>query len=234
MNLLELDDVHTFYGASYVLQGVTLTLTKGQVVALLGRNGVGKTTTMRSIIGFSPPKRGKVVFRGEVISGKPPYAIAAKGVGLVPQGRRIFRSLNVEEHLRPPSGRRAASSGWTLDRVFSMFPRLKERRRQRAATLSGGEQSMLAIARALLLNPSLLLMDEPTEGLAPIVVDLLIDAIRALKGEGQTILLVEQDISVALELADVIYVMSKGTIVFSGSPAELQDNVAVQSRYLGI
>lgn len=234
MSFLTLDDIHTYYGASYVLQGVSLVVPEGQVAALLGRNGTGKTTTIRSIIGFTPPRRGNIFFRGELISKDPAYANAARGICLVPQGRRIFRSLNVEEHLHFGPRRSAANAAWTLDRVFALFPRLKERRRQRAASLSGGEQSMLAIARALLLNPSLLLMDEPTEGLAPVVVDTVMEAIRSLKDEGQTILLVEQDISIALELADLVYVMSKGQIVFAGSPAELESKPDIQSKYLGV
>jgi branched-chain amino acid transport system ATP-binding protein len=234
MSFLTLDDIHTFYGASYVLHGVSLTVPEGQVAALLGRNGAGKTTTIRSIFGFTPPRRGDILFRGEVISRKPPYAIAARGIGLVPQGRRIFRSLNVDEHLHFGPGRSSGASAWTPERVFALFPRLKERRYQLAGTLSGGEQSMLAIARALLLNPSLLLMDEPTEGLAPVVVDVLMEAIRTLKQEGQTILLVEQDLSLALELADRVYVMSKGQIVFAGSSAELEGMPNIQSQYLGV
>ena len=234
MSLLEVDDIHTFYGSSYVLKGVSLSVREGEVAVLMGRNGVGKTTTIRSIVGFSPPRRGEVRFRGTRASGLPSHRIAALGIGLVPQGPRIFRSLEVEEHLMlgatPPTG----PDGWTLETVYALFPRLKERRRQRAATLSGGEQSMVSIARALMMNPSLLLMDEPTEGLAPIVVDQVADVIVELKRRGQSILLVEQDLSLALSIADRILFMARGRIEADLTPREVESDHDVQTRYLGV
>ncbi len=231
--MLEVRDIHTYYGDSYVLQGLSLSVREGEVVTLLGRNGVGKTTTIRSIMGFTPARQGQILYRGEDITRAPSYAIARRGVGLVPQGRRIFGSLTVLEQLTLDAGG-AGRGAWTLERVYQLFPRLEERRRQRAKTLSGGEQSMLAIARALMTNPDLLLMDEPTEGLAPLLVAQVAEAIVQLKDQEQSILLVEQDLSVALDLADRVYVMSKGAIVFEGAPDELRDRDDIQSRYLGV
>jgi branched-chain amino acid transport system ATP-binding protein len=232
MSLLVVEDIHTYYGASYVLQGVSLSVEQGSVIALLGRNGVGKTTTVRSIIGFTPARRGRIVFKGADITREPTYAIARRGVGLVPQGRRIFGSLTVEEQITLGADRRQAR--WVLERLYGLFPRLNERRRQRAITLSGGEQSMLSIGRALLMNPDLLLLDEPTEGLAPLIVDQMAATIQELKREQQTILLVEQDLSLALDLADYLYIMNKGAIVFKGKPEDLRENHGVQSQFLGV
>jgi branched-chain amino acid transport system ATP-binding protein len=232
MSLLTVDDIHTYYGESYVLQGVSLSVEPGTLVALLGRNGVGKTTTIRSIIGFTPARRGKILFKGSDITREPTYAIARRGIGLVPQGRRIFGSLSVEEQISLGAG--GATGDWALDRVYGLFPRLKERRRQRAVTLSGGEQSMLSIGRALLMNPALLLLDEPTEGLAPLIVDQVAATIQTLKRERQTILLVEQDLTLALDLADYVYIMNKGNVVFEGRPGDLRENHGIQSQFLGI
>jgi branched-chain amino acid transport system ATP-binding protein len=232
MTLLKLNDVHAYYGDSYVLQGVNLELKEHSIVGLLGRNGVGKTTTIRSIAGFMAPRRGTIRFDGEDIAGRAPYRISALGIGLVPQGRRIFPSLTVAEHLSLGGGSRTRA--WTIERVFDLFPRLAERRRQRARTLSGGEQSMLAIARALLLNPRVLLMDEPTEGLAPVVVDAVADVIRTLRQNNQSILLVEQDLLLALELVDHVYVMSKGQIVWEGTSGDLAARPDIQASYLGM
>lgn len=231
--MLEIRDIHTYYGDSYVLQGLSLNVGQGEVVTLLGRNGVGKTTTIRSIVGFTPARQGAVLYKGEDITHEPTYRIARRGVGLVPQGRRIFGSLTVIEQLTLGADPNAGNH-WTLERVYELFPRLEERRRQRATTLSGGEQSMLAIARALMTNPDLLLMDEPTEGLAPLLVAQVAEAIVRLKDRDQSILLVEQDLSLALQVADRIYVMSKGAIVFEGSPDELRNREDIQSRYLGV
>jgi branched-chain amino acid transport system ATP-binding protein len=231
--MLELADVHTYYGDSHVLQGVSLEVPEGRVVALLGRNGVGKTTLIRSIIGFTPPRRGSIRYRGVEIAGFPSYRIARLGIGLIPQGRRVFPSLDVAEHLtvnaRPRQGR-----GWTLERVLGLFPRLRERQRNRGNALSGGEQQMLATGRALVGNPELLLMDEPSEGLAPLMVRELGRIIAELRTEGISILLVEQNLGFALDLADHVYVLSKGTIVYSCAPAELMANDEVKSRYLGV
>jgi branched-chain amino acid transport system ATP-binding protein len=232
MTLLALEDIHTYYGESYILQGVSLAVERGQIVALLGRNGVGKTTTIRSIVGFTAARRGRIRFNDADITREPAYAIARRGIGLVPQGRRIFGSLTVEEQIT--LGADGTQSRWVLDRVYGLFPRLKERRRQRANTLSGGEQSMLSIGRALLMNPDLLLLDEPTEGLAPLIVDQVATTIETLKEERQTILLVEQHLALALNLADYVYILNKGKIVFEGTPNELRENYEVQSQYLGV
>jgi branched-chain amino acid transport system ATP-binding protein len=233
MSLLRLEDVHTYYGDSYVLQGVDLALGDREIVGLMGRNGAGKTTTLRSIIGFTPPRRGSILLDGTDVAGRPSYEIARRGVALVPQGRRIFASLDVLENLTLGFDRKN-EGGWTLERIFEMFPRLFERRRQQARTLSGGEQSMLTIARALLMSPRLLLMDEPTEGLAPVVVEVVVQALRTLRNERQSILLVEQDLTLTLDLVDRIYVMSKGIIVFEGSPDELRAREDLQAQYLGV
>jgi len=233
MSTLTVDDVHTYYGESHVLQGVSLEVPEGRVVALLGRNGVGKTTLIRSIIGFTPPRRGSIRYGGVNIAGRPSYQIARLGIGLIPQGRRVFPSLDVAEHLTV-NARSRGKTGWTLERVLGLFPRLRERQRNRGNALSGGEQQMLATGRALVANPDLLLMDEPSEGLAPLMVRELGRIIGDLRGGGISILLVEQNLGFALDLADHVYVLSKGTIVHSCTPAELMANDEVKSRYLGV
>jgi branched-chain amino acid transport system ATP-binding protein len=231
--MLEVNDIHTYYGASYVLQGVSLSVAAGQIVVLFGRNGVGKTTTIRSIVGFASPRRGRIVLNGREITRSPSYEIAQLGVGLVPQGRHVFRSLTVEEHLVLGEYRGNPATPWNRARLFELFPRLDQRRNQLAHTLSGGEQSMLSIGRALIMNPTLLVMDEPTEGLSPLIVRQVADTIATLKAARQSILLVEQNIAFALDLADFVYVMSKGKIVFAGTPLELKQSTDVERRYLG-
>jgi len=230
MPQLLVDGVHTYYGESHVLHGVSLTVEAGEAVALLGRNGAGKTTMIRSIVGFTPPREGRVVFDGDPIDGWPPYRIARRGVALVPQGRRIFAPLSVKENLT--LGARA--DGWTLDRVFDLFPRLRERQEQAGGTLSGGEQQMLAIGRALLTNGRLLLLDEPSEGLAPVIVREIGGIVEGLKGQGLSIMLVEQNYHLALRVADRVYVMNKGRIVYEGTPARLEADDDVKRRYLGV
>jgi branched-chain amino acid transport system ATP-binding protein len=232
--MLSVEDIHAYYGASYVLQGVSLTVGAGEIVALLGRNGVGKTTTIRSIVGFMALRRGRILFEGHDITRAPSYEVARRGIGLVPQGRRIFRSLSVEEHLVLGLHRTNPGSPWNLARVFELFPRLAERRGQLAHTLSGGEQSMLSVGRALMMNPRLLVMDEPTEGLAPLVVRQVAETVATLRAERQSILLVEQNIGFALELADHVHVMTKGRIVFAATPDELRARPDIEYRYLGI
>ena len=214
--MLEVRDIHTYYGDSYVLQGVSLKAEHGTVVAVLGRNGMGKTTLMRSIIGFTPPRRGQLWFKGVDITGLPPYRIARMGMGIIPQGRRIFASLSVRENLAIAARLHSARDGkrWTLERVFGLFPRLQERLLHSGRALSGGEQQMLASARALIGNPDFLLMDEPSEGLAPLLVQELGRIIQQLKAEGLSMLLVEQNLPFALQLADYVYVMSKGRMVY--------------------
>ena len=231
MPILEVDDIHTYYGDAYVLQGLSLSLEKGQILGLLGRNGVGKTTLVNSIVGFVPPRRGRIVFKGDDITGLSSFATVRKGMGLVPQGRRVFASLTVEENLKVA---KAKEGGWTLGRVYEMFPRLEERRKQRARTLSGGEQQMLAIARGLMTNPDCLIMDEPSEGLAPIIIQHVWQIVTRLKQQGLSILLVEQNAALALQLVDHVHVMSKGRVVYSGAPQELWADDEVKSKYLGI
>ena len=233
MAILEVKDIHTYYGDAYVLQGLSLSLEQGQILGLLGRNGVGKTTLVNSIIGFTPPRRGSVVFKGVDVTSLPSFENVRRGMGLVPQGRRVFPTLSVEENLRV-AARGTSRKGWTLERIYELFPRLAERRAQRARTLSGGEQQMLAIARGLMTNPDCLIMDEPSEGLAPIIIQAVWQIIGRLKREGLSILLVEQNAALALQLVDYVHVMSKGRVVYSADPARLQADEAVKAKYLGI
>ena len=229
--MLEVSGLHTYYGESHVLQGVSLTVGRGEVVAILGRNGMGKTTLMRSIIGFTPPRQGSVRFKGQDITGWASHRMTALGMALVPQGRRVFPSLSVRENLDVA---RRGDGRWSLERVYAVFPRLRERERTRANKLSGGEQQMLAIGRALMGNPDLLLMDEPTEGLAPLLVREVGRVLGELKREGLSILLVEQNLSLALSVADRVHILSRGQIVHSCGPGELRSNEEVKSRYLGV
>ena len=232
---LRLEGVDSFYGDSHVLQGVSFALEPGKLLALLGRNGAGKTTCISSIIGLVPPRWGKITLFGEQISGLQPENISRKGVGLVPQGRRIFPSLNVRENLIVARQReRDAAKPWTLERVFDMFPRLSERQNQMAGSLSGGEQQMLAIGRALMGNPRVLLMDEPSEGLAPLIVAEVGRTIARLRDEGQSILLVEQNSKLALDLADTVVILTTGRCVFNGTAAELRANETVIAQNLGV
>jgi branched-chain amino acid transport system ATP-binding protein len=231
MPILQIEDIHTYYGDAYVLQGLSLELGEGQIVGLLGRNGVGKTTLVNSIVGFNRPRRGRIVFKGVDITRLSSFETVRSGMGLVPQGRRVFASLSVEENLRVA---KTEESPWTLQRVYQLFPRLEERRRQRAKTLSGGEQQMLAIARGLMTNPDCLIMDEPSEGLAPIIIQTVWQAVSKLKQQGLSILLVEQNAALALQLVDYVHVISKGRVVYSGEPKALWADDAVKSRYLGI
>jgi branched-chain amino acid transport system ATP-binding protein len=228
--MLDVEAIHTYYGDSHVLHGVSLRVASGEAVALLGRNGAGKTTAIRSIVGFTPPRAGRVVFEGRAIERWPSYRIARSGLALVPQGRRIFAPLSVRENLL--LGARAP--GWTLERVFALFPRLREREQQSGGTLSGGEQQMLAIGRALLTNSRLILLDEPSEGLAPLIVREIGRILLALKAERLSLLLVEQNYHLALRVADRVYVMNKGQIVYEGTPAGLEVDEEVKRRYLGV
>jgi branched-chain amino acid transport system ATP-binding protein len=231
--MLEVRDVETYYGSSYVLQGVSLAVSDRTLVALLGRNGVGKTTLVRSITGLTPAASGSIVFDGVDITATPTHLITRMGVGLVPQGRLIFPTLTVEENLT--IGVRSGRQGeWTLGRVYSLFPNLKARSRNRGNQLSGGELQMLAIGRALMTNPSLLLLDEPSEGLAPMLVRQVAETIRRLRSEGMSILLVEQNLHVALELADKVYIMTKGRVVYEGLPGELSRDEQTKEQELGI
>ncbi|HEY6026952.1 MAG TPA: ABC transporter ATP-binding protein [Pseudolabrys sp.] len=233
MAILDVQDIHTYYGEAYVLQGLSLKIERGQIVGLLGRNGVGKTTLVNSIVGFNPPRRGRILFKDGDITLKSSFETVRGGMGLVPQGRRVFPTLAVEENLLVAE-RGHARTGWGLERVYTMFPRLRERRFQRAKTLSGGEQQMLAIGRALMTNPDCLIMDEPSEGLAPIIIQGLWEVIGQLKREGMSILLVEQNAHLALKLVDYVNIVSKGRVVYASSPDELKANDEIRSRYLGI
>jgi branched-chain amino acid transport system ATP-binding protein len=233
MSLLEIQNIHTYYGDSHVLQGVSLNLEKGKIVAILGRNGAGKTTLLRTIIGFTPPRQGNILFKGEAITHLSPYRIARLGIGLVPQGRRIFSSLTVRENLDIAT-RPGHISHWSPNDIFSVFPRLRQRSSARAKNLSGGEQQMLACGRALVGNPDLLLMDEPSEGLAPLLVREVGRIIMEIKAQELSMLLVEQDSSFALKLADYVYVMSRGLIVYESESEKLRQNPEIRSRYLGV
>jgi branched-chain amino acid transport system ATP-binding protein len=234
--VLQVDDIHTYYDTSHILQGVSLEVGEGRIVCVLGRNGVGKTTLIRSIVGTTPPRRGRIAYRGEALTGLPPHIVTRKGIALVPQGRRIFASLTVRENLelgiRRDDG--AAGSRWTLGRIFELFPILHERQRQAGTALSGGEQQMLACGRALLSNPSLLLMDEPSEGLAPQKLRELGGVMAELKRSGLSVLLVEQKLSFAIRYADHVYVLAKGQIAFDGPPQTLMDDRALLERLLGV
>jgi branched-chain amino acid transport system ATP-binding protein len=232
--LLRVSDLHARYGKSHVLHGVTLEVDRGEIVCLLGRNGVGKSTTLKSIMGLVRPSAGEVTFDGGSVAGLPPYRAARRGLGYVPEERRIFPTITVKENLLMGVRRATAGDGWTLERVYDFFPRLRERERQRAGTLSGGEQQMLTIARTLMGNPRLLLVDEPTEGLAPMIVELVEQILTEVHRSGTPILLVEQSIETALALAQRVYVMSKGQIVFRGSARELADNDDVRRQYLEV
>jgi branched-chain amino acid transport system ATP-binding protein len=230
--MLRVQEIHTYYGDSHILQGVSLKVEQGEVVGLLGRNGMGKTTLIRSIIGFTPPRQGQVLFKETDITGWMSNRVVKLGLGLVPQGRRVFPSLTVLENLTVVSKRNGGP--WTVERVMDLFPRLRERREIRAGKLSGGEQQMLAIARALMSNPEFLLMDEPSEGLAPLLVREVGRAIENLKIQGLSILLVEQNLSLALRVSDHVHILSRGRIVHSSTPEALRDNQEIKKRHLGL
>ena len=241
-SLLSVRDIHTYYGESYVLHGVSLDVADAQITALLGRNGMGKTTLIRSVSGLTPPRQGQIVFKGEDLTGLAPYDIAKAGVGLVPQGRRIFPSLTVKENLLLPTSKLATNRPmgpaetrrWDLASVYSEFPRLKERNRQFGGSLSGGEQQMLAIARALMANPELILMDEPSEGLAPVIVQQIGEIMKRIRAQGYSILLVEQNFRMAMAVADYVYIISSGNIVYQGTPAELENEKDLLDQHLGV
>jgi len=229
--MLTVENIHTYYRESHILQGLSLEVRPGELVCLMGRNGAGKTTTIRSIIGYNAPRSGRIRFRDQDIAGLPPYRIAERGIGLVPQGRRVFPDLTVKENLNFAA---KAGGPWNEERAFAVFPRLKERQNNRGNQLSGGEQQMLAIARALLMNPKLILMDEPSEGLAPLIVREIGGIIQELKSEGLSVLLVEQNLALGFSVADRCYVLNKGRVVYEGSSQALRHDETVKRQYLGV
>jgi branched-chain amino acid transport system ATP-binding protein len=228
--VIEVRDLHTYRGINYVLQGVSLTIADGACTVLLGRNGMGKTTLVHTIMGLLRPRSGAITMGTESLVGRPPFQIAQRGIALIPQGRRIFPSLTVEENLTLG----ARGGAWTLDRVYDLFGQLKQRRRNRGGQLSGGEQQMLAIGRALLTNPSLLLMDEPSEGLAPVIVEQIGEIIAGLRRDGLSIFLVEQNYGLAIDSADLIHILSNGRVVWHGTASELDRTAEVREAHLGI
>ncbi|HZM32868.1 MAG TPA: ABC transporter ATP-binding protein [Burkholderiales bacterium] len=228
--MLEVRGIETAYGRSQVLFGIDLEIRGGQVVSLLGRNGMGKTTTVRSIMGITPARFGKVMFLKKEIQGLPSYRVAKAGIGLVPEGRQVFPNLTVRENLVATARR----GPWNLEKLFRMFPQLKERQRNYGNQLSGGEQQMLAIGRALMTNPRLLILDEATEGLAPIIRHDIYSSIASLKAEGLSLLVIDKDVKALTGVADMHYVLEKGRVVWSGSSSELSANQEVQHRYLGV
>ena len=227
MSALTAEGLHTYYGKSHILQGVSLEVAEGKITALLGRNGAGKTTTLRSLMGLTPAREGRVTIFGKNTTRWPPFRIAASGVGYVPEGRRIFANLSVDENLLVPLER---SGPWTIERIYKLFPRLAERKLNRGRQLSGGEQEMLSIGRALLLNPKLLILDEPSQGLAPLVVREVFRIVAQMRDEGISVLLVEQNARMSLEIADHAYVLDDGNIIYSGPASELAaDEARVQA-----
>ncbi len=234
MTLLSLHDVHAAYASSRVLFGISLEVAQGECVCLMGRNGVGKTTTLRAIMGLTPPTSGRVVWKERDIAGLPPFRIARAGIGFVPEDRRIFAELTVRENLDVAARAAGRPGRWTIDAVFALFPKLRELAERQGGYLSGGEQQMLTIGRTLMGNPELLLLDEPSEGLAPLVVENLLEQVGRLKREGLTILLAEQGVAFSLALADRVYVLEKGAVRFSGQAAELRDNPALCDELLAL
>jgi branched-chain amino acid transport system ATP-binding protein len=240
--LLAVDDIHTYYGDSYVLQGVSLEVSPGEIATLLGRNGMGKTTLIRSVAGLTPPRQGNIRFKGQSLGSLAPFEISQMGMAVVPQGRRIFSTLTVRENLLVPTSRLASgkSAGnnhnrrWDLDAVFEEFPQLSVRGNQFGGSLSGGEQQMLAIGRALMANPDLILMDEPSEGLAPVIVEQIGEIMKSIGRQGHSILLVEQNFGLAMDVADDVYVITSGRIVYHGTPDALEKETEILDRHLGI
>ena len=229
--ILKLDEIHTYYGLVHMLQGVSLEIAEGEVVALLGRNGAGKTTALKSIMGLAPSRQGKVLFEDQDITGLPPHLIARQGIAYVPASRGIFMTLTSMENLNIV---RTKGARWDTEDVFRRFPKLAPLKRRRGRSLSGGEQQMLAIGRALVTGPSLILLDEPSQGLAPMVVELVVEMLRELKSEGVSMLLVEQNLQMALDLAERVYILDQGEVVFDGSAQELKNNDQLTASYLGV
>jgi branched-chain amino acid transport system ATP-binding protein len=232
--MLQLDDIHTFYGKSHIIQGLSLKIDQGEFVSLLGRNGAGKTTTLRSIIGLNAPREGRILLQGEEVQKKRPFEISQRGVGYVPQGRRIFSTLTVLENLNIAVRGKGHKIRWSMENVFELFPSLRIRKNNRGNELSGGEQQMLTIGRALMTNPKILLVDEPTEGLAPIVIEEIGKTLQQIKMEGITCFLVEQNLEMTYPLTDRYYILQQGLKVYQGTKAEFETNEEVKNKYLGI
>jgi len=232
--MIEVSDLHTYRGINYVLQGVNLRIDDGACTVLLGRNGMGKTTLVHTIMGMLRPRSGRITLGDEDLVGKQPFQIARRGIALIPQGRRIFPSLTVQENLALAARGTARDGAWTVERVYDLFGNLAERRRHRGGQLSGGEQQMLAVGRALLANPSLLLMDEPSEGLAPVIIERIGEILADLRRGGLSIFLVEQNYGLAVSLADTIYILSNGRVVWQGTPGELESSASVRETHLGV
>jgi branched-chain amino acid transport system ATP-binding protein len=231
--LLQVENIHTYYGLSHILFGVSLEVAQGEIVCLLGRNGAGKSTTMKSIMGLTPPESGFIKFKGITCTGQQPYLMARMGIGFVPDDRRVFADLTVGENLEI-SERNMKEDGWNRDRVYDFFPALGQIDKRKAGFLSGGEQQMLTIARALMINPEFILLDEPTEGLAPMIVNILEDQIARLRESGMTVLLAEQNLEVALHLSDRGYIIDNGVIQYHGTRDDLQNNQEVRNKYLSV
>lgn len=229
--MLEVEEIHTYYGLSHILFGVSLRVDKGEVVCLLGRNGAGKTTTMKSIIGIIPPSKGRIIYKGEDVTGMEPYLLARKGIGYIPDDRRIFPDLTVSENLEIAI-RKTKEGGWTKERVYELFPQLKNIEDRKGGCLSGGEQKMLAIARALMINPEFILLDEPFEGLAPLLVRTLEDKINELRKAGLTVLIAEQNVRSTLKISDRGYIIDDGHIRYHGSIDDLKENEEIRKKYL--
>lgn len=236
--ILDVKEIHSYYGKSHILHGVSMQLQKGEVVCLLGRNGVGKTTTMKSIMGLVQPKAGSILFNGQELVGKAPYEIARIGVGIVPEERRIFGSLTVHENLlmgiKNRKSKNTSDKGWTIDKIYDSFPLLKERQKNKGKHLSGGEQQMLTVARTLVGNPELVLVDEPTEGLAPLIVKDVLEMLFKVRESGVTVLMVEQNFNAARKIADRFYIMTKGHVVFDGDGPALMAAEDVRRKYLEV
>ncbi|WP_020677481.1 ABC transporter ATP-binding protein [Geopsychrobacter electrodiphilus] len=230
--MLEVREINSYYGLSHILFDVSLNVHKGEIVCLLGRNGAGKSTTMKSIMGLTPPRQGEIIFKGDRVTGLPPYQMCRRGMGFVPDDRRVFADLSVGENLEISARPSQGSAGWDKERVYAFFPALRDLDGRRAGVLSGGEQQMLTIGRALITNPDLLLLDEPTEGLAPIIVEMLEEKILELKASGLSVLLAEQNQVVALRLSDRAYIIDNGHIRYQGSIEDLRQNEAIRHKYL--
>lgn len=232
--ILSVDDIHTYYGKSHILQGISLEVRPHECIAVLGRNGAGKTTTLRSIMGLTPPRAGRVTYKGRDITTLKPYEMSRMGIALVPEDRQIFTTLTVTENLKISSQKARSDGRWNIDNIFEVFPRLAERRNNRGNQLSGGEQQMLTIARSLMTNPELLLLDEPSEGLAPLIVEKVLEIIHEIKNEGLTIILVEQNIEATKLVADRYYILQQGQNVFEGSHEEFWSQPKLKEDFLGV